>query len=87
MNYYTLFEGKTLFNKLWPLLDLTAELELRSTIIFLVKFGRLGYDTLRSYFSQIFSHLFSRILNDDDIIISQFFPGPLKDFHDHLNDV
>ena len=30
MNYLTLFEGKTL-NKLWPLLYLRAELDLRST--------------------------------------------------------
>ena len=27
----TLFEGKTLFNKLWPLLDLRAELDFRLT--------------------------------------------------------
>ena len=31
MQYRTLFEGKTPFNKLWPLLDLRAELELRLT--------------------------------------------------------
>ena len=31
MNYLTLFEGKTLFNELWPFLDLRAELDLRST--------------------------------------------------------
>ena len=31
MNYLTLFEGKTLFIKLWPLLDLRAKLDLRLT--------------------------------------------------------
>ena len=31
MNYLTLFEGKTLFNKLWPLLDFRAEIDLRLT--------------------------------------------------------
>ena len=31
MNYFIIFEGKTLFNKLWLLLDLRAELDLRST--------------------------------------------------------
>ena len=31
MNYLTSFEGKTLFNKLWPLLDLRAELDLMLT--------------------------------------------------------
>ena len=30
-NYLTLFEGKTLFNKLWPLLDLRAKLDMKST--------------------------------------------------------
>ena len=29
MNYLTLFEGKTLYNELWPLLGLRAELDLR----------------------------------------------------------
>ena len=29
MKYLTLLEGKKLFNKLWPLLDLRAELDLR----------------------------------------------------------
>ena len=29
--YLTLIEGNTLFNKLWPLLDLRAELDLRLT--------------------------------------------------------
>ena len=28
-NYFPLFEGKILFNKLWPLLDLRAELDLK----------------------------------------------------------
>ena len=31
MNYLTLFEEKTLFNELWPLLDLRAKLDLRWT--------------------------------------------------------
>ena len=31
MSYLTLFEGKTLFYKLWLLLDLRAELDLRWT--------------------------------------------------------
>ena len=37
MNYLTLFEGKTPFNKLWLLLDLRAKLDLRLTkcLIFL----------------------------------------------------
>ena len=34
MNYLTLFEGKTQFNKLWPLLDLRAKLDLRLTKTF-----------------------------------------------------
>ena len=34
MNYWTLFEGKTLFEKLWPLLYLRAKLELMSTNCF-----------------------------------------------------
>ena len=33
MNYLTLFEGKALFNKLWPLSDLGAELDLRLTML------------------------------------------------------
>ena len=33
MNHLTLFEGKTLFNKLWPLFDLKAKLDLRLTNI------------------------------------------------------
>ena len=33
MNYLTLFEGKTLFNKLLPLLDLRAQLDLRLTFV------------------------------------------------------
>ena len=36
----TLFEGKTLFNKLWPLLDLRAELDLKSTKLFFSFFQR-----------------------------------------------
>ena len=35
MNYLTLFEGKTVFNKLWPLLDLRAQLDLRLTKLIL----------------------------------------------------
>ena len=31
MNYLTLFEGKILFNKRWPLLDLKDQLDLRLT--------------------------------------------------------
>ena len=31
LNYFTLFEGKSFFNKLWPLLDLRAKLDLRLT--------------------------------------------------------
>ena len=31
MNYFILFEGKTTFNKLWLLLDLRAESDLRLT--------------------------------------------------------
>ena len=34
MNYWTLFEGKTLFNKLWPLFNLRAESDLRMTKLF-----------------------------------------------------
>ena len=37
MNYFSLFEGETPFNKLWLLLDLRVELGLRSTKILVVK--------------------------------------------------
>ena len=35
MNYLTLFEGKTFLNKLWPLLDLRAKLDLKLTNYFI----------------------------------------------------
>ena len=42
MNYLTLFGGETLFNKLWLLLYLRAELDLRSTKGFNQFFCRQG---------------------------------------------
>ena len=54
MTYLTLFEGKTLFNKVWPLLDSRAKLDLRLTKLLLLKRGVALVTSLYSWHSVVF---------------------------------
>ena len=70
MNYLTLFEGKTLFDKLWPLLDLRAELDLRSTKL-----------RIHSLSSPICGFTSSTLMGNSSRGLRQFLISVLKIYH------